>query len=161
MPDGKTHKLIGTGTGAIYAAYRAKEQNTLDFWIEIAGGAVGGYVGGLLPDIIEPATSPSHRAMAHSYAAGGGVVAMKNVLAALEATFRENALNCRAIPTARQDNAFVPVPIDPISQFLLKVAELFWRLLAGFVNGLAAGYVSHLALDAATPRSLPLLGAGR
>jgi membrane-bound metal-dependent hydrolase YbcI (DUF457 family) len=37
---------------------------------------------------------------------------------------------------------------------------MFWRFAAGFANGLAAGYVSHLALDAATPRSLPLLVSG-
>ena len=26
MPDGKTHKLVGAGTGAVYASLRAKEQ---------------------------------------------------------------------------------------------------------------------------------------
>jgi len=55
---------------------------------------------------------------------------------------------------------FVPAPADPISDLFAKLAELFWRFLAGLANGLAAGYVSHLALDAFTPRSLPLLASG-
>ncbi|PYU90685.1 MAG: hypothetical protein DMG25_16690 [Acidobacteria bacterium] len=57
-------------------------------------------------------------------------------------------------------NTFVYVPVDPISHLLSNVFEFLWRFLAGFTNGLAAGYVSHLALDAATPRSIPLLTTG-
>ena len=68
MPDGKTHKLVGAGTGVVYAAYRAKQQSGPNWWIEVLGGAVGGYCGGLLPDIFEPAISSWHRGVAHSCA---------------------------------------------------------------------------------------------
>ncbi len=61
MPDGKTHKLVGAGTGAVYAGFRAKEQSNQNWCIEVAGGAVGGYVGGQLPDVLEPAISSWHR----------------------------------------------------------------------------------------------------
>jgi len=37
------------------------------------------------------------------------------------------------------------------------VLEFFFRLLAGAVAGALGGYSSHLALDASTPRSLPLI----
>lgn len=40
------------------------------------------------------------------------------------------------------------------------ICEFFWRAAAGFGNGLAAGYLSHLVLDAGTPRSIPLLTNG-
>jgi hypothetical protein len=53
MSDGKTRRLVGGGTGAIDAGFRAKEQKNLDWWAEVAGGAVGGYLGGVLPDIVE------------------------------------------------------------------------------------------------------------
>ena len=160
MPDSKTHKLVGAGSGAVYAAYRAKEQRVPNWWTEVAGGALGGYVGGLLPDVLEPAISSWHRDVAHSCAAGGGIVALGNALAAIEAACRENAEKCRAIPMAPLGSIFVPVAGEPISQLLSQLFEFLWRLAAGFVNGVAAGYVSHLALDAATPRSIHLLMTG-
>jgi membrane-bound metal-dependent hydrolase YbcI (DUF457 family) len=52
---------------------------------------------------------------------------------------------------------YVPLQVDPLTQFLSAMAELFWRFLAGLLNGMAAGYVSHLILDADTPRGIPLL----
>jgi hypothetical protein len=160
MPDAKTHKLVGAGTGAIYAGYRAKDQSNPNWWVEVAGGAVGGYVGGLLPDILEPATSPQHRDLAHSWVAGGGIVGLHSAIEAWEAACRENAEKCRALPMAAQVTTFVHAPIDPISQLLFSLFEFLWRFSAGFANGLTVGYVSHLALDAATPSSLPWLTNG-
>ncbi len=160
MSDGKTHRLVGAGTGAVVAGFRAKQQKDHHWWAEVAGGALGGYVGGQLPDLLEPAISPWHRDVAHSCTAGGAIIAMGNALAAFEATCRENAEKCRALPMEQQGDVFVFVPADPISRLLLSLFELLWRLAAGFANGLAAGYLSHLALDAVTPRSIPLLKAG-
>jgi hypothetical protein len=160
MPNGRTHKFVGAGSGAVYAAYRAKEHHGPNWWIEVAGGAAGGFVGGILPDILEPAISSWHRGAAHSCAAGGGVVAAKSVLTAWEKACRENAEKCRAIQALQLGNTFVPVPADPFSQLLYKLFEALWRFLAGFVNGFAAGYVSHLALDATSSRSIPLLASG-
>lgn len=160
MPDGKTHKLVGTATGALYAAYRAREQRTADRWLEVLGGALGGYLGGILPDSIEPATSSWHRDLAHSCAAGGGIVALSRTFTALAEACREQAEKCRAIPMVAQGNFYVVAPADPWKQFIMSLSELIWRFLAGCVNGLAAGYTSHLALDAVTPRSIPLLTTG-
>jgi LexA-binding, inner membrane-associated putative hydrolase len=156
MSDGKTHKLVGEGFGAGVAGFRAKQQRNHHYVVEVVGGALGGYVGGQLPDILEPAISSWHRDIAHSCTAGGGILALGNALAAIESACRENAQKCRALLMEQQDDAFVLVPADLISR-LLFLFELFWRLAAGFVNGLAAGYLSHLALDAMSPRSIPLL----
>ena len=41
-----------------------------------------------------------------------------------------------------------------------RVLVLFWHVLAGLLGGLRAGYLSHLALDAVTPMSLPFIGLG-
>ncbi|HVA01300.1 MAG TPA: metal-dependent hydrolase [Terriglobia bacterium] len=160
MPDGRTHKAIGAGAGMAFALYRAKDQNGQNSLAEVAGGAAGGYIGGLLPDILEPAVSSWHRDVAHSWAAGGAIISLNNWLSAWETACRENAEKCRAIPMVARGAGFVPVTVDPLAQFLSTIAELFWRFLAGLLNGLVAGYVSHLALDAATPRSIPLLTAG-
>lgn len=160
MPDSATHKVVGTAAGALFANYRAKEQTPENSILEVVGGALGGYVGGALPDILEPAISSWHRGVAHSYASGAAVVTASNqLLSKWETACRTNAENCKAIlmvPTP--GGGFVPA--DPVKQFLLSLAELFWRLMAGFLNGLAAGYISHIALDAGTPRSIPLLTNG-
>ena len=60
-------------------------------------------------------------------------------------------------PDPVQPNVFIPAPNSSLTQLWLTVRELFWRALADFANGLAAGYCSHLVLDAGTPRSIPLL----
>ncbi len=52
-----------------------------------------------------------------------------------------------------------PHSIDALASFFSKLVELFWWFLAGVLNGLAAGYLSHLALDAMTPGSIPVLTA--
>jgi hypothetical protein len=162
MPDGATHKLIGASGGCVFAAYRAKDQNPGSWIAELAGGAIGGYVGGILPDILEPAISSWHRGVAHSYVGGATVVATAiEVLSKWEIACRTNAENCKATPAiVIPGGMFVAAPPDPVYQFLSSLAELFWRLMAGFLNGLVAGYVSHLALDAITPRSIPLLASG-
>jgi len=115
MSDGKTHKLVGIGAGAVFASYQAKEQKSANWCAEVAGGVLGGYIGGLLPDVIEPAISSWHRGAAHSCAAGGGIIAMGNALAAFEAACRENAEKCRALPMEEQGNVFAFAPPDPIS----------------------------------------------
>lgn len=162
MADGLTHKLAGTGSGLILAAYRAKDQSPGDWIVEVAGGALGGYVGGILPDILEPAISSWHRGTAHSYVSGATLTTcVYRTLSDWETACRRQAQNYRAIRMIRTPGgAFVAAPADPLHQLFSTAAELFWRLLAGFLSGLVAGYVSHLALDAATPRSIPLIGSG-
>ena len=65
------------------------------------------------------------------------------------------------VPDLTMPDVFVPAPpASVLTNMWLLACELFWRALAGFVNGLAAGYISHLVLDAGTPRSIPLLANG-
>jgi hypothetical protein len=159
MSDGKTHKLVGAGTGAVVASFRAKSQQDHNWFAEVVGGALGGYIGGQLPDVLEPAVSSWHRDIAHSCTVGGAILAMGDALGAFAATCRENAEKCRALQMEQQGDTFVFAPADSVSQLLLCVFEFLWRVGAGFAHGLAAGYLSHLALDAVTPRSIPLLKA--
>ena len=58
--------------GAYIAAKRAQNEE-VDWGNAIGWGAIGAGIG-LLPDIIEPANGPAHRASAHSLAAGGTVL---------------------------------------------------------------------------------------
>jgi hypothetical protein len=103
----------------------------------------------MFPDVLEPAINSSHRNAAHSWVAGGAVVAGLSTLDRWEAYCRQRAASQRALRTLAE--------VDPFTSFLHLLAELFWQIAAGFASGLLAGYTSHLALDALMPRGLPLL----
>jgi hypothetical protein len=167
MPDGRTHRYVGITAGAGYAAYEAKERTGLNFWLEVFGGAVGGEISGRLPDVLEPAISSWHRGTAHSVAAGGAIISAKDLMASCVTFCREQADLCHEeaqrnvitmIPTA---TGFVPYAPSLLEIFISQSTEMIWSLLAGFLNGMAAGYVSHLALDCCVgERGIPLLTRG-
>jgi hypothetical protein len=85
--------------------------------------------------------------MAHSVLAGYAVAAVK--IDEWSGYCRQQAEHFRQLQ--------VPLDLEPFRRFLYWLAEMLWRLAAGCLNGLQAGYASHLALDALTPRSLPLI----
>src|SRR3989338_2758446 len=69
MPNAKTHFLVGAAIGAgLYCLMQKAQDQPIEFPGLLGMGLAGG-VAGLLPDIIEPATSPNHRGLAHSIAA--------------------------------------------------------------------------------------------
>lgn len=141
MPNRRTHKNAGIAVGAITATVCSYKLPSHLRAAEIAGGAFGGFIGGILPDIIEPATSPNHRGMAHSYLAGigGGTLLVSRMT-----SWQESVRN----------RPFIEFN-DPV---LMALEELFRHFVAGTIAGFATGYLSHLALDSQTPRDLPLVG---
>ena len=102
---------------------------------------------GSLPDILEPALTPNHRSVAHSVATGYVVAAVK---------VDEWSSYCRERAEDYRHRQLQQV-LDPIRRTLYWLAEMFWRFAAGCLNGLQAGYASHLALDMFTPSGLPLV----
>jgi membrane-bound metal-dependent hydrolase YbcI (DUF457 family) len=161
MPGRKAHRIVGTASGGIYAAHRARNQVGLNHLSEVLGGCVGGYVGGRAPDVLEPAISSWHRGTFHSATAGAGIVSLTQALSAWVDFCRAQAINARAVPTKAVETltgiVYVPQPRNGIEKFFSNLLELFWSFLAGLTNGFVAGYGSHLALDAFTPRSIPIL----
>jgi hypothetical protein len=167
MANRKTHRRAGRVSGAVYAAHRAKGQSVGKFLVETASGAAGGDVGALVADWLEPATSSWHRGTAHSCATGTVILSLGEVLADVEKYCRAQAdlkaaerATLQATQDSTQPNQFVATPNSSLTQLWLSICELLWRAAAGFVNGLTAGYMSHLVLDAGTPRSIPLLTNG-
>lgn len=148
MPRRSVHTIAGVCSGATLALYRGRQQPPWDQLVEGVGGAAGGFIGGRLPDLLEPALHGWHRSTAHSWAAGAAVSWATSAFAAWEQHCRSRAAAYAAV---RQGHG------DVIQQFLALLAELFWRLAAGFVSGAAAGYGSHLVLDSFTSRGLPLI----
>jgi hypothetical protein len=149
MANCKTHEWIGMAAGGGVAAFRARREPFADQLVEAVGGAIGGYFGGKTPDILEPAIHGWHRDICHSWTVGGLVAKGVTTLGRWEKDCRDRAADFRR----RRLAAGVP----PLTAFFYWLAEMFWNLAAGFVAGFGAGYLSHLALDAATPRGLPIL----
>lgn len=148
MANGKLHRNVGALAGAGSALVRSRDQGGLAALAETAGGALGGWVGGALPDVIEPATSPRHRSIGHSWAAAATILTWANGRVTDAQQFcRERAERCEQ----RAAKA------EGLPAFLAMMAALLWRFAAGFFAGLQGGYVSHLVLDSVTPAGLPLL----
>jgi hypothetical protein len=57
MSSSRTHRTVGAVSGAGYALSKARSQDPVHMVLEIIGGAVGGGVGGQLPDFIDPPLS--------------------------------------------------------------------------------------------------------
>lgn len=72
--NGTAHRWIGATSGAVHGAariYKSEEKHTFETAAPLVGAAAaGGLVGGMLPDLLEPATSPNHRGIAHSIIIG-------------------------------------------------------------------------------------------
>jgi membrane-bound metal-dependent hydrolase YbcI (DUF457 family) len=149
MADGKTHEIAGVVAGGSWALYQARDQEFIGLLFEGIGGAIGGYVGGKLPDLLEPAIHSYHRDFCHSLTTG--VALSAGTISAMEkwAKFcRDNAEDCRIRRTES---------VDGCSGFIYGFGEVVWRMLAGLLVGLVGGYISHLVFDAVTPRSIPLI----
>ncbi|MHB8843316.1 MAG: metal-dependent hydrolase [Nitrospirota bacterium] len=150
MPNRNVHVPVGMASGLAYSLYLTQDQQENDRFFEVLGGVLGGYCGGRLPDVFEPANSSMHRAFAHSTTTGAAFVLSAHTAAQEWGIFfREKATDLRR---RRQTNRMSDVDLT-INVFL----EILLRVAAGMGPGLLAGYASHLALDACTPRSLPLV----
>ena len=153
MSDGKTHKKIAMASGGVAAFLATDEKEPWKLVAETLGGVLGGLVGGKLPDIIEPAVHSWHRNVAHSVTVGTAVIG-----AAAKSVQSWHA-SCRAKADAWAQRR-LDTNLTPADRAFALLAELAWRIAAGIPIGAAAGYISHLVLDAGTPRGIPLIARG-
>jgi hypothetical protein len=148
MPNRPVHDLTSTSVGAVYSFYKSNNHSGLAKVLESAGGGVGGY-GGILPDRIDPPLRPGHRSSAHGLVpVATGAAFWYRSLDDWQNLLRQIAdqhAYCRATST------------DFASTAWHAFAEWVLLLLSGFLAGIGAGYLTHVALDFATPRCLPLV----
>lgn len=154
MSSRRTHTTVGAIAGGVYVLVCVpKNQKPLNNLAEVVGGALGGVVGSRLPDVIEPAIHSHHRSTFHSLTTAGTItygMVQKQVSPA--DAFR------RLADEAAQRTALLKANGKPSTKDALL--ELLFHVAAGFIAGLPAGYVSHLACDMTTPRSIPFLTRG-
>ena len=150
MPRRPTHVAAGLTAGLGAGIVSARDLPHDEQPLHVVFAALGGVIGGLAPDWLEPGTNPSHRNLFHSLFAAGGITSA--ILADLRSSCSQAAAACQC----RAE--LFPIGSTQRSNELLKA--LIWRAIAGLVIGFLAGYASHLALDAGTAKSLPLLFNG-
>ena len=146
--NGRAHKFIGASVGAGVAYYRALDKPT-DAAVEALGGGIAGWLFGRGPDILEPATCPNHRGPFHS-------LAFAFALLLGDAKLAEHQVSLRAWANQHEARGF-----NAQGQWTAlwhNLLALLGRLGAGALSAVCPAYWSHLALDATTPRGLPLLG---
>ena len=149
MPNRPVHIATSTPAGAGYALYKAYDQNGLARILETAGGAFGGYLGGILPDSIDPPSHPGHCAFAHGFCpVVASTVVWNQDIDDWQNHFRQLA-DQHAYWRARST--------DFAASAWHACAEWVFRLLSGFLAGIGAGYLTHVVLDSATPRCLPFV----
>ncbi len=139
MPNRDVHVPVGVVTGGVTALVTAlvgEEEVTLPGLLSrVAGGMLGGYVGARAPDIFDPSSNgPNHRSWAHGVIP---VSAAGSFLSDWYFTFREK----RLAETKSGDTG----------------NDILNNLIVGTVDGFGTSYLSHLALDATTPKRLPLM----
>ena len=150
MPNREEHRLTATVMGMTVAAFGARERKPIRAIAEAIGGGVGGRWGGILPDLLEPATSPTHRHFAHSVTIGVG----------LSAGQRPIGIQLRDLLRSMADKAFEAQEQSQDAFLwwsLYGLVGLFLCFLAGLAVAMVPGYLSHLVLDAGTRRGLPLV----
>ena len=152
MAGRREHDVAGTVVGFVSALLAApKDASAPELAMELLGGALGGRVGSHLPDFLEPAIHSYHRDVCHSLTFAVTALSAGAKLASdAQARLRVKADEFRA----RREQSD-----DGFERFVLGLAEIICRIAAGFVGALVPGYASHLALDAGTPRGIPLLSA--
>lgn len=149
MPRRNVHLLIAACCGAGAAYLVAREAGSSDPLPEILGGALGALATAMVPDAIDPATSPSHRASGHSVAVAGLVSMAVPRCRRFAAECRESAETFRGLAAGPG--------IQPGVRANHQFSELASRFAAGFAVGLPVGFLSHVGADAFTPSGLPLV----
>ena len=152
MPNRAFHDFTSVGAGAVMACAMAGEQPNGRMVLEVAGGAFGGFVGGRLPDKIDPPTSPNHRHVGHGVLTVGGTGAILwNLMVDCQEALRAKA---DELATERENME------DGFWKLLNQLFEWLCRFLAGAMPGVVGGYGMHLLMDATTARGLPLAARG-
>ncbi len=147
MANRKTHVMAGIVSGTAVVGIRARNLAPEQLLPELAGGCLGGMLGGIVPDILEPAIHSWHRSVAHSGACGFANAALIQKCVSWQQRCRLEAQHHAQLKLVSQDDW---------TRFWHAVMVFVWSLLSGFIVGVPAGYISHLVLDANSSRGIPL-----
>lgn len=150
MSSKKMHTTIGvmSGVGTVYSCNQyMKSQHTASDYV---GAIIGGYFGARLADIIDPPTSPNHRSVGH------GLLQNAMILKWVASNIGELREECFKKAQDYKEQALM-LNDNPLMSLLYSIISEAYLFIAGLAVGVIAGHVSHLALDATTPKFLPVI----
>ncbi|MCK5133848.1 MAG: metal-dependent hydrolase [Candidatus Sabulitectum sp.] len=143
MSSRKTHISVGIASGASLSL--AKQISLKEFsHLELLCSVFGGFLGGVLPDVIDPPTSPNHRALGHS-----PIIPILLAGAALYIRLRLQNNQDTRMRAANHSNV---VGYDCWEETVNS--PYLNKAITGFFTGLCSGHASHLALDSKTPAGI-------
>ena len=149
MANGKLHAAVGGTVGGGFAYITAVQQPPPQVVLEIIGGCFGGVVGAKAPDWVDPPTSPNHRGIGH------GAIPVSVVAKWYLDNLQSWQTECRVMV---EDHArYRNQSQTDLERMWHGFLEMMFRLFAGFLAGLPAGYLSHIGLDVLTPKCLPVI----
>ena len=152
MPGYREHQEVGRPVGALTALGFAAEQPPALALVEMLGGWWAGDQASTLADVFEPATSSHHRGPAHSLSMTAyGATAVFQQTREIQNQLRAAAQQCFQTAQLSQGG---------LQQIVCGTFGLLLHFAAGALPAVPASYASHVLLDAATPRSVPLLFRG-
>jgi hypothetical protein len=152
MPGFDTHETVGGFVGGTAALWCSQGQPPLLALAETLGGVLAGRAAGVWPDAFEPATSSYHRDTCHALApAAYGATVVFGQVESVQGSLRAQAQACFKLAAATNDGN---------QRFIIVLTGFALHALAGAVPAVPASYISHIALDACTPRGVPLLRRG-
>lgn len=136
MPGKMMHLTVGTAAGAAAILLTPQDNTNICGEYYLYGGLIGGFIGGLMPDIIDPPTGPNHRGMGHSMS--GNTIGLSSLTLLIQKL-----------------DSWISDQIEKAEEVDNTILIAFFQALAGFVRGFIAGQASHLLLDLTTPKRLP------
>lgn len=154
MPNRQEHLDLSTFVGIPVALYSSRSLTGWPALVHAAGCVAASRWGGILPDLLEPALHPGHRAFWHSQLTLVGSVQMSVDPPAVVRTWRGSLFAEAKILRARRE----ALPEDHPDRSTLWTDEMLRYFLAGALVGLPAGYLTHRPPDAGSPSGLPLFG---
>ncbi|MCK4792701.1 MAG: metal-dependent hydrolase [Desulfobacteraceae bacterium] len=149
MPNKKTHTQIGAISGMAMTICRSDGQLIEDRVLESLGGIIGGYLGGIMPDVLDPPNWPGHRSFTHSVSGGAITLASADSVLSVWENYFRSLSNRFKVRKCEQES--------DVDRVIFGLLEILSRIAVGIGPGLIAGYFSHLALDCTTPKRLPII----
>lgn len=136
MPNQIIHVPAGVGAGlAVSKAWQSACETDDPTWYYI-GTVLGGALGGRWADVVDPPGHPNHRGTGHSKILNAlGIMGLTSLILIFDGPL----------------GGLIEEALENKNYFLAGTLQFN----AGFLRGFIGGQVSHLALDAMTPKGLP------
>lgn len=142
------HEIAGKFLGVVGTVISSDPYENQNIFHQVVGSYIGGKLGALLPDLIDPPTNPNHRSLGHGFIPTTICLALlsKKISPKWELYWLQQAESFRQLHQSST---------NPFQKFVNWCLIHICHTLVWVCKGMIWGYTSHLALDSVTPKGLP------